>query len=283
MSILVTGATGTVGGSLVRQLVQAGQAVRAITRNPGSTAAAALPKEVEVVRGDYSRPESLVPTFAGVERMFLVSVEEAAEPAVTAQILGLAGKAGVRRVVHLGHDDESRDDDDPYATGRGVKRAVENSGLEWTHFFPGEFMANTYEWAASIQAEGVVRAPFGDWTSNMIHEADIAAMAMAALLEEGHMGRTYRPVGPLPVRRRDAVRMIGEALGRDVRFLELTPDGARAQWTEMGYPPEVIEWFLELGKNQDMSGGNVHEIEEVTGRKGRTFAEWVVDHADGFR
>jgi uncharacterized protein YbjT (DUF2867 family) len=58
--------------------------------------------------------------------------------------------------------------------------------------FPGEFMANTFEWIGSIRSEGVVRAPFGDWRSSMIHEADIAAVILAALLDDGHAGRTFR-------------------------------------------------------------------------------------------
>lgn len=118
-----------------------------------------------------------------------------------------ARAAGVRRVVHLGHNDYSRGDDDPLeAPHRAVHRAIEGSGLEWTHLFPGEF-----------------------------HEADVAAVAMAALLEDGHAGCSYEPTGPEPIRRRDAVRVLGEAIGREIervtgrqgrRFTEWAADHA---------------------------------------------------------
>lgn len=86
--------------------------------------------------------------------------------------------------------------------------------MDHTRVFPGEFMANTREWAPSVRAEGVVRAPVGGWRSALVHEDDIAAVLAAALLDDGHEGATYRPTGPAAIARRDAVT----ALGRPVRF-----------------------------------------------------------------
>jgi uncharacterized protein YbjT (DUF2867 family) len=280
MPVLVTGANGGVGGSLVRRLVAAGHEVRALTRDPASTAAAALPAGVEVMYGDFARPHTLLPALRGVERMHLVSMEGSL--AHGEEILGLARDAGVRRLTHLGHDDPGRDDDDPLETHhRGMRRAIEASGLEWTHLFPGEFMTNTYEWRRSIREEGVVRAPFGDWRSSMIHEADVAAVAAIALFEDGHSGRTYRPTGPEPVRRRDAVRLIGEAIGREVRFVELTPEQAREHWRDV-YPQQVVDWFLEMGRYPDGNSWVSPDLAAVTGNRGRTFAEWARDHAADF-
>ncbi|MDG4782930.1 NAD(P)H-binding protein [Micromonospora sp. WMMD961] len=283
MPILVTGATGTVGGSVVLQLVSAGHDVRALTRDPASPAATALPERVEVVAGDFARPHTLVAALRGVTRMHLVAMDGHGPLTTGPEILELARQAGVRRVTHLGHNDPSRADDDPIeAPHRPLHRAVENSGLEWTHVFPGEFMANTREWAAGIRAEGVVRAPFGDWNSALVHEADIASVIVAALTEDGHAGRVYQPTGPEPVRRRDAVRLIGEAIGRPVRFDELTPEQARQHWKDH-YPTEVIEWFLEMGRYADSSGWVAPDVEQVTGRPGRTFRQWAAEHADDFR
>ncbi|TDD16805.1 NAD(P)H-binding protein [Nonomuraea diastatica] len=281
MPILVTGATGTVGRSLVRQLLRDGQEVRALTRSPEK---AALPPEVEVVRGDFSDPASLVPALRGVDRMHLVAIDGYGPLTTGAKIIELVEQAGVRRLTHLGHNDPSAPDDDPMeADHRALHRAIEGSGLEWTHVFPGEFMANTLDWARSIKAESVVRGPFGAWTNAMVHEADIAAVLKAALVEEGHVGRTYWPTGPEPVRRVDAVRLIGQAIGREVRFIELTPEQAGQEWKDV-YPPEVIEWFLQLGDHLNDADVPISpDVEKVTGRPGRTFAQWAVDHAGDFR
>lgn len=272
--ILVTGATGTVGGRVVRRLLAAGHAVRALTRAPS---AARLPAGVEVVAGDFTDPASLVPALRGVERVHLVAMDGDGQAIVDALV-----EAGVRRLTHLGHDDPSRADDDPLESWhRVLRRAIESSGLEWTHLFPGEFMANTREWAPSIRAEGVVRAPFGDWRSALVHEDDIAAIAVEALLTDDHVGRTYQPTGPEPVRRRDAVRVIGEAIGRGLRFDELTPEQAREQWWEV-HPPEVVEWFLEMGRHPEGNSWASPDVEEVLGRPGLTFDRWARDHVADF-
>jgi uncharacterized protein YbjT (DUF2867 family) len=233
---------------------------------------------VEVVAGDFADLPSLEVALGGVEQVHLVSLEGDG-PAIVDVLV----RAGVRRLTHLGHHDPSRSDDDPLESWHRVfHRAIESSGMEWTHLFPGEFMANTREWAPSIRAESVVRAPFGDWNSTMVHEEDIAAIIVEALLRDGHAGRTYRPTGPAPVRRRDAVRLIGEAIGRDVRFVELTPDQARDLWRDT-YPPEVIDWFLDMGRYPDGNTWVSPDVEQVLGRPGRTFDRWARDHAADFR
>jgi uncharacterized protein YbjT (DUF2867 family) len=281
MPILVTGATGSVGGSLVRQLVAAGHAVRALTRHPDSAAARSFPPDVEVVRGDFDDPPSLRPAFRGVDRMHLVAMGGTLDRGE--EILALAHAAGVRRLTHLGHDDFSRDDDDPLeADHRTLRRAIERSGLEWTHLFPGEFMTNTWEWAGSIRTESVVRAPFPRWNSSMVHEADVAAVAAVALTEDGHAGRTYMPTGPAPIRRVDAVRAIAAAIGRDITFVELTPDEARERYLPL-YGEQVTEWFLEMGRNPETNATVLPDVADVTGRPGRTFAQWAIEHANDFR
>jgi uncharacterized protein YbjT (DUF2867 family) len=199
------------------------------------------------------------------------------------EILDRAVAAGVRRITHLGHNDYSRPDGDPLETPhRAFHRAIETSGVEWTHIFPGEFMANTWEWVPSIRAESVVRAPFAAWNSAMVHEDDVAAVAMTALLEDGHAGRAYEPTGPEPVRRVDAVALIGAAIGREVRFVELTPQQAREAWQDV-YDEQVVEWFLLMGEHPDANAYVSPDVPQVTGRPGLTFARWALDHADDFR
>ena len=84
------------------------------------------------------------------------------------------------------------------------------------------------------------------------------------------------------MRRADAVRLIGEAIGRPVRFVELTPEQAREHWRGY-YPDIVIDWFLEMGKYLDGNAWVSPDVEQVTGRPGLTFREWAVDHAEDFR
>jgi len=273
--IVVTGATGNVGGNVVRQLLDAGERVRAVTRSPG---AARLPDGVEVVGGDLTEPSTLAGVFDGAERMFLFPV-----PATVESVAELARASGVRRVVLLSSGAAADQGDNPIAVmHRTVERALENSGLDWTFVRPGGFATNTLSWAPSVRAEGVVRAPYPDASVNPIHEADIAAVATTALLEDGHVGARYPLTGPASTTQAEQVRAIGAAIGRDVRFEEQTPEQARRAM--VGYLPAPIAdillsyWASAVGSPAPV----LPTVEQVTGRPARSYAEWAVDHAEDF-
>lgn len=283
MTILVTGATGNVGRHVVAQLLEAGQPVRALTRRP---ATANLPEGVEVVAGDLTKPEGLRSAFEGVDRLFLFPVAETA-----GEVVRMAREAGVRRVVVLSSVSAGYESGDLSGDHhRAVEVVVEASGLEWTHLRPGEFMANLLDWAPSIRSEGVVRAPFPDEESNAVHEADIADVAVAALLDDGHAGRAYEVNGGETLTRLEQVRVIAEVLGTEIRFEELTREQARELWVSEGMAPELADWLLgtaqadgdgdeEWGEEESEPGPT---CEAVTGRPPRSFAQWVADHRDDF-
>ncbi|GGS93140.1 nucleotide-diphosphate-sugar epimerase [Planobispora rosea] len=277
MTILVTGATGVVGRGVVGELLRAGRRVRALTRRP---AAARLPGEVEVYEGDLEHPESLRAALAGVERLYLFPVARTA-----AEVVALAAESGVRRIVDLsgaGADDETFEDG-----YRVVERAVEASGLDWTHVRPGEFAANWLDWAPSIRAERTVRRPHGGAVTQPTHEADVAAVAAAALLGDGHEGRTYTFAGPEALTVVEQVEAIGRAIGERVRFEEQDPVAAREQWIRDGYPAEVVDWLFGMWAASARDPAPVDEewacvVPRLTGRPARTFSEWAAENAAAF-
>jgi len=269
---LVAGATGTVGRPLVHRLLADGHRVRALTRNPDK---ADLPKGAEVVAGDLSDAASLTEAFEGVSAAHLIGFDGAdyAPLANGAEIVDLARRSGVRQVTVL----RGGFDKNP------LEKALEASDLAWTFLTPVEFMANTLEWAPSIRDEGVVRAAFPDVKSAMIHEADIADVAAVALTHDGHAGQDYWLTGPEALTTREQVRVIGEVLGRDIRYVELTTDEVVAQWRAEGYTEEDIAFFLAVRTDPPEAGYTpLPTVEQVTGRPPRTFAQWVRDHAASF-
>lgn len=284
MTTLVTGASGTVGRSLVSQLVQAGEPVRAMTRDP---AAARFPAGVQVVRGDLADPGTLAAALAGADRLHLFPY-----PATAREVVDLAGRAGVRRVTVLSSGSVTAGFDTDYQLP--VEQAVEASGLEWTHLRPGEFAANRLAlWGPSVRAERVVRWPFPDEVGVPIHEADIAAVAVLALLEDGHAGRAYDMTGPATLSVREQVAAIAAAIGADVRLDEVSRPEALRLLQEQGGWAAVNGPFL-LGYEGFSAGEEYPEIaadelaplptvEQVTGRPARSFARWALDHADDFR
>jgi uncharacterized protein YbjT (DUF2867 family) len=272
MTILVAGATGTVGRHLVNQLHQAGEPVRALTRNP---AKANFVNGIEVVVGDLTTPATLEAAMEGVTGLHLINFggDDYALLETGHEIVSLAEKAGVKRVtVLLG------------GTMGGLEQAVQQSSLSWTFLQPVEFMSNMLEWAESIRSEGVVRQPFGARKTAIVHEADIAAVAMTALIQDGHNGKTYTITGPEVLTPPEMVDIIGRAIGRPVQFIELTEAQAREQWQAAGYSEEVIEFFVWAHGNTPPIGYTVvPTVEQVTGHPARPFAEWAAENAHQFR
>ncbi|WP_411152392.1 NAD(P)H-binding protein [Streptomyces sp. A30] len=270
--ILVAGATGTVGRQVVAELLARGHAVRALTRD---AATADLPAGVEVVQGDLTAPDSLIPALEGVTGLHLITFGGAyfAPLETGPRILELARAAGVRRVtvLHGGGptllEDAVRADD----------------GVDWTVLMPVEFMANALEWADQIVALDEVREPFVARLSAMVHEGDIGAVAAVALTEEGHAGQEYVITGPELLTVGDKAATIADARGRDIALVELTEEQAVAQWRAAGHPQDVIGFLLEAyGNTPEVGRTVVDTVEKVTGHPARTFARWAAEHADAF-
>jgi uncharacterized protein YbjT (DUF2867 family) len=272
MTILVTGATGTVGGHLVEQLLSAGHQVRALTRDP---AKADLPAGAEVVAGNLADADSLSAAFDGVSAAHLISFNAADFSPLTngQEIVDLAKKSGVRKVTVLKGDVQKSP----------IEETVEAGGLEWTHLAPVEFMSNTLGWAESSRTENVVREGYANMKSAMVHEADIASVAATALTSDGHAGQVYWLTGPEALTPPERVRTISQVLGREVRFIELTEDEVIAQWRHMGCSDEDIEFFKAMRTNPPEAGYTVlPTVEKVTGKPARTFEQWVRENAAAF-
>ncbi|MGW5865443.1 NAD(P)H-binding protein [Streptomyces sp. NPDC055239] len=279
--IVATGATGNVGRALVTQLTAARTPVRALTRDPQR---AQLPQGAEVARFDpAAEPAALAPLFDGASALFL---HRAAVGEHTDAILAAARKGGVQRVVVLssGIIQDGADETHPiYVVHADLEKRVRESGLDWTSLRPNAFATNSLQWADQIRAGDTVRGPFAGALTAPIHEADIAAVAVRALLDDGHRGAVHHLTGPTAVSTDEQIHAIGRALGRDLRFDELPPE----EVTEEMFPHVPAAMLPALLKSFAAAVGAAPEItttvESVTGTPARTFAEWARDHRDDFR
>ncbi|WP_204072459.1 NAD(P)H-binding protein [Planotetraspora phitsanulokensis] len=275
---LVIGATGNVGRHVVARLRDGGGDVRALARRP---AAGALPDGVHAVQGDLADPRTLDAALDGVTKVFLLWPFLSAE-AAPAVVDALARNA--RHVVYLSAM-SVRDDLKPEENGfwGEIEHLIERSALDWTFLRVGGLAANTLGWADQIRTEGVVRWPYGAAARSLIHERDVAAVAARALLDDGHAGAKYVLTGPEAVTQADQVRLIGEAIGRPVRWEELPPERAREQllasWGDAAFVDGALGYWATLA---DRPEPVTHTVEQVTGVPARTFGEWAREHARDF-
>ncbi|WAL69078.1 NmrA family NAD(P)-binding protein [Amycolatopsis cynarae] len=273
--ILVTGATGKVGGNLVSLLADAGYPVRAVVRDP---ARAALPAAVEVVRGDLSDPDSVARAVHGVDAVFLIWPGIAVEPRTVKAII-----TGVRQVVYLSTDVADLADGEPATSfHQEIERLIRDSGVRWTFLRPIDFAANMLAWSGQVR-QGVVRWPYARAARSLIHERDIAEAAATVLTIGGHDGARYVLTGPEALTHAELAGIIGEVIGRPVRWEEQDPGQAYAElaaaWGNPGFAAaRLAAWksFVETPERV------TDTVPRLLGRPARTFRSWVQDHLGDF-
>jgi uncharacterized protein YbjT (DUF2867 family) len=284
-AVLVIGATGRVGRLVVDELLRADVPVRALTRQPEL---AALPIGAEVVVGDLTAPASLNAALHGVGAVFLVWTAAVATAAAVVTRLGTHSAGERRRVVYLSspHQTPHPFFQQPNAL-RGLHAEIERllaaATLDVVVLRPGMFASNALHWwAPQIRSGDVVRWPYGAAETAPVDERDIAAVAARALLDGRHAGCDYVLTGPESLSQAAQVRAIGDAIGRSLRFDELSPDEFRRE-TAGRWPGSVVEmllaaWRATLGRSAFVTS----TVEEIVGSPPRTFYQWAADNAAAF-
>jgi uncharacterized protein YbjT (DUF2867 family) len=274
--IVVTGATGNVGRELVSQLAESGQPVRAVVRNAGAS-----PPGAEEFVGDLNRPETLRDALVGASGIHLLAGYDG-----LAQLLSDAREAGVQHVVLQSSSAAPSGDLDNAVAAYHIRseQAIRESGLGWTFLQPNSFMTNTLEWAPQLKQGDEVRAAFPEVAVSTIDPADVAAVSAAALTNpDPHAGKSYRLSGPESLRPADRARILGEVLGREIRFVGLSNDEARAEMTAK-MPEPYVNAFFSFFADGAVDETTVHPtVEQVLGRPPRSFERWAAAHADAFR
>jgi len=280
--VLVTGATGRVGRAVVAQLLDAGVPVRALTRRPD---AAGLPAAVEVVVGDLTIPESLDAALRGVGAVFLLwTAPPTTVPAVVDRLASHASRVVFLSSPHRTPHPFFQQPNPMAVLHADIERLIATAGLASTIIRPGMFASNArFWWADAIRERGVVRWPYAAAETAPIDERDIAAVAARALCEDGYAGGDYVLTGPDSLSQAEQVSIIGSAIGRRIRFEELSPEEFRRE-TADSWPRPVVNmllaaWAATIGRPAFVTS----TVADVVGSPARTFRQWVVDHADAFR
>jgi uncharacterized protein YbjT (DUF2867 family) len=271
MRILVTGATGRVGGQVAARLALfPAVRVKALTRRPAATVPGA-----EMIAGDLTDPSSL--DLAGVDAVFLVFPSVQGDAAARDLIAALAPRPIVYLSAHGAQPVEQPDGSIMGSHGY-LEQLIADAG-PYTFLRASGFAANTLAWASQLQQSDTLRWIFPEARRALVHEADLAAVAVEALTASGHQGRAYHLTGPEQLSQAAQLAVLGSVLGRTLRYEEVPPDEATSLF------PAPLAASIVAGQSWlvDHPEPSTGEIARLTGRPARTYEDWARDHAGAFR
>jgi uncharacterized protein YbjT (DUF2867 family) len=286
MTILVTGATGSVGRQVVEQLVKRGADVRALVRDP---AKANLPADVTVVQGDLLDVDALRRAFSGVSTLFLLNAVVSDEFTQALVALNLAREAGVARVVYLSVIHSDRYVNVPHFAGKfGVERMIEDMGFNATILRPAYFMNNDLTIKDVVLGHGVYPMPIGSRGLAMIDTRDVGEIAAIELIRREQAAvplplDRINLVGPDTLRGADVAALWSQVLGRTVAYggddtagFEQTLRTFMPSW--MAYDMRMMsERFLAEGMLPD--DGDVAHLTALLGRPLRSYRNFASEIA----
>lgn len=282
MTILVTGATGTVGRNVVEQLVNRGADVRALVRAPSK---ASLPASVDVVQGDMLDVDSLRSAFSGVSTLFLLNAVVSDEYTQALIALNVAREAGIERIVYLSVIHSDIYVNVPHFAGKfGVERMIEQMGLNATVLRPAYYMDNEITIKDVVIGNGFYPMPIGDKGLAMIDARDVGEVAAIELIRR-EQSTTPLPlnrinlVGPDTLTGAGAATIWRDVLGRPIAYPG--DDTAGFEQNLRQFMPSWMAFDMRLMAERFLSdgmipdAGDVDRLTAVLGRPPRSYRDYV--------
>lgn len=284
-TILITGATGSVGGELTKLLTRQNIPFRAMVRSIERAGALASHKCAEVIEADFNNSDQVFSALQGVERAFLLT--NSSEQAETQQssFVDAANRAGVKHIVKLSQ--WAADENSPVRFLRyhaAVERKIIDSGIAYTFLRPNLFMQGLLGFRDSILRQGKFFAAIGEAKITAVDVRDIAASAAAALTEDGHTGKIYNLTGPEAVSHGELAEKLSAALKLQVNFIDVPPEAMREALLSFGFPEWQADGLIEdyahyaRGEASEIATG----VQTATGKPPRSFGDFTRDYAPAF-
>jgi uncharacterized protein YbjT (DUF2867 family) len=276
MSVLITGATGNIGGEVVRHLIEKKIPIGALVRNRAK-AANLEAQGVELTQGDFSQPDSLYPALCGIEKAFLVMPNHRHQVELESNFIEAAQKAGVRHIVKLSVMNAGELPSTFQKWHRQIEEHLEASGMAWTHLRPNMLMQNMRWFVPTIAQQGAFYNCVGDAKISHVDARDVAAVAAVCLSEAGHENKSYVLTGSEAISFDEVAEIFAKELNRSIKYVNLPPQGLKAARLANGEPEWYLDGELELLACWEKGVGSAvtDAIAQITKRSPITFAEFA--------
>lgn len=283
--ILVTGATGNIGSLLVPRLLAKGSKVRALVYRE-SNAQALRNQGVEVFIGEFTDDAVLDKAIAGADKVFSLTPPNQGQVEQANAITAAAQRSPEKpHVVRQSVAKSSISAPSPISAQHGeIDIVLRESGLPVTFLKPHFFMQVTLMGANTVRDQGVIYHAMGAGKLGMIDARDIADVAVEVLTTDGHVGKGYTLTGPESISFDQLAEQLSEALGKDVKAVNVPVDAAKKSMTDMGLSEWVAAAFADYFVAYSNNYGDffTDDVKNITGNSARTFKEFASDHAGTF-
>jgi uncharacterized protein YbjT (DUF2867 family) len=281
--ILITGATGKNGAEILKRLSGRKEPIRAMVRK--QNAPASRSHELEFVQADFDDVASLRKALSGVQRAFLVTNSSERVEELQLRFVDLARESGVKHIVYLSQLHASTDSPLRFLRYHAaVEDAMRVSGMSFTNLRPNLYMQGLLMIGQSIASQGRFFAPAGDSHVSVVDVRDIASVAVAALTQTRHEGKTYDITGPEALTHFQMAAQLSQALDRPVTFVDVPEQGFREALRAMHMPDWQADGLIEdyAHYRRGEASGVSSAVQEVTGEAPHRFAEFARDYKTAF-
>jgi uncharacterized protein YbjT (DUF2867 family) len=299
-TILVTGATGTVGSEVVKQLTSispssSGHKIRAAvhSKNKADKLKQFDNKRVEIVELDYAKPETVADALNKVDNLYLQTLPIPDVTDICSNLVKEAKKNNVKYIVKLS---AMGADSDPRSTILRLhgeeEKIIADSGIAYTFLRPPAFMQNfVTQFGHTIRTQNAFYVPAGDAKMSFVDARDIAAIAVGMLTNNSnggsqqHHNKAYDITAQDALSYRQVADILSNEVGKKISYIDITEDGARKGMEQIGMSDWFIDIMIELFRIIRAGYGSetTAAVEHITGRKPISFAQFAKDYAEVFR
>lgn len=282
--ILITGATGTVGKELVKQLASPEEPIRVMVRERSKANSIAFPG-ANIVEADFGRPDSLDPVFSGISKAFLLAPPAENQTVMEAAFIDRAARSDIKHIVKLSALGAAPDSPSRLLRHHAEsERRIVETGIPYTFLRPGPFMQNFLYFRDSIIHRGEFHAPMGTGCVSIVDVRDVAAVAAEVLEEYGHENKIYEITGPESLTYADMAARLTYAVGKPITYVDVPPEAARDAMLQMGMPAWNVDGILELYALWKFNAAAeiANTTHTVAKKDPITFAEFAHDYAPQF-